>query len=49
MNASQRHLPREPREEEGIDRAQKFWQWFAVGMLIFCWLAEASMCGLRGF
>jgi hypothetical protein len=26
-----------------------FWVWFAVGVLMFCWIAEASMCALRGF
>ena len=24
-------------------------QWFAIGVLVFCWLAEASMCAERGF
>jgi hypothetical protein len=28
---------------------QRFWQWFALGVLAFCWIAEASMCALRGF
>jgi hypothetical protein len=28
---------------------QAFWQWFAVALLVFCWVAEASMCALRGF
>jgi hypothetical protein len=28
---------------------QHFWQWFAVGVLVFCWIAEASMCATRGF
>ena len=28
---------------------QRFWQWFAVGVLVFCWIAEASMCAMRGF
>jgi hypothetical protein len=26
-----------------------FWAWFALGVLMFCWLAEASMCAMRGF
>jgi len=28
---------------------QTFWHWFAVGVLVFCWVAEATMCALRGF
>jgi len=26
-----------------------FWVWFALGVLIFCWIAEATMCAERGF
>jgi hypothetical protein len=26
-----------------------FWHWFAVTVLVFCWIAEASMCADRGF
>jgi hypothetical protein len=26
-----------------------FWHWFALGVLLFCWIAEASMCAERGF
>ena len=25
-----------------------FWQWFALGVLILCWVAEASLCAARG-
>jgi len=28
---------------------QKFWQWFALAALLFCWIAEATMCAERGF
>ncbi|MBC8025179.1 MAG: hypothetical protein H7Y89_04255 [Steroidobacteraceae bacterium] len=35
----------EPRE----DSVQTLWHWFAVGLLLFCWIAEASMCAARGF
>jgi hypothetical protein len=28
---------------------QKFWLWFAIGALLFCWIAEATMCAERGF
>jgi hypothetical protein len=28
---------------------QTFWHWFALGVLVFCWIAEASMCAERGF
>lgn len=33
----------------GERREQRFWQWFAAGVLLFCWIAEASMCAARGF
>jgi len=26
-----------------------FWQWFALAVLLFCWIAEATMCADRGF
>jgi hypothetical protein len=38
-----RHV--EPEDEP----ASTFWHWFAVGVLLFCWIAEASMCADRGF
>ena len=25
-----------------------FWQWIALGVLILCWVAEASLCAARG-
>jgi hypothetical protein len=28
-------------------RAQ--WPWLAVAVLLFCWIAEASLCAARGF
>ncbi len=28
---------------------EAIWHWFAVGVLIFCWTAEATLCALRGF
>ena len=31
------------------ETAQKFWLWFALGVLLFCWIAEATMCAERGF
>jgi len=52
-------LPMQPREtrrtdaffDEGADdrRLQPFWHWFAVGVLLFCWIAEATLCAERGF
>lgn len=46
--------PRPPRGEEEHERddshgLQTFWQWFAVGVLLFCWIAEATLCAQRGF
>jgi hypothetical protein len=41
---------REARDRNHADtRVQKFWQWFAVAALLFCWIAEATMCAERGF
>jgi hypothetical protein len=46
---------RAPAREEARDaNAQEhsrstFWHWFAVAVLLFCWIAEASMCADRGF
>jgi hypothetical protein len=25
------------------------WSWLAVGVLLVCWIAEASLCAARGF
>jgi hypothetical protein len=46
-----RRAPQRPaRERADADtRVQKFWQWFAVAALLFCWIAEATMCAERGF
>jgi len=50
--------PREPHEPESRPDAggrsderslQTFWHWFAVGVLLFCWIAEATLCAERGF
>jgi len=38
-----------PQTQGEKDPYQTFWQWFAVGLLLFCWCAEASMCAQRGF
>jgi hypothetical protein len=29
--------------------AQKLGPWLAVGVLVVCWVAEASLCAARGF
>jgi hypothetical protein len=31
------------------DSTEKFWHWFALGVLLFCWTAEATLCAVRGF
>ena len=33
----------------GDDAGGTFWQWLAIGVLIGCWLAEATWCIDRGF
>ncbi len=30
--------------DEDEQSAESFWQWFALIVLLACWLAEASMC-----
>jgi hypothetical protein len=39
----------EATNEASEDPVQTLWHWFAVGLLLFCWIAEASMCADRGF
>lgn len=37
-------------QREDADTAgRRFWPWFAVAALLFCWIAEATMCAERGF
>ena len=53
MNESQ--ITREERRDAAPDSRQNedgqsiFWVWFALGVLMFCWMAEATMCAERGF
>jgi len=35
--------------EQGEDSFATFWQWFALAVLLFAWIAEATMCADRGF
>jgi hypothetical protein len=47
---SARHTPQlEAQDGPGEPGMQTFWQWFAVGVLLFCWIAEATLCAQRGF
>jgi hypothetical protein len=43
--------PRRPaRDRDDADTpVQKIWQWLAIAALLFCWIAEATMCADRGF
>ena len=38
-------------EEQAIDGEARtsFWHWFAIGVVVVCWIAEATMCAERGF
>ena len=45
MSRAPDHTENESRE----DSAASPWQWIAVGLLLLCWIAEASMCADRGF
>ncbi len=38
-----------PDRRESEDGQSIFWVWFALGVLMFCWVAEATMCAERGF
>jgi hypothetical protein len=40
---------RPARKSERASAEQMFWQWFAIGVLLFCWIAEATLCAQRGF
>jgi hypothetical protein len=31
------------------ERGSPLWHWLAIGILVICWIAEASMCAERGF
>ena len=39
--------PRKTAQEK--DSESTFWHWFALGALLFAWIAEATMCAERGF
>jgi hypothetical protein len=41
--------PPETREAQTDTSEHKFWQWFAIVVLLFCWIAEATLCAERGF
>jgi apolipoprotein N-acyltransferase len=41
--------PASPRRPDKDGSLQTFWHWFAVGVLLFCWIAEATLCAQRGF
>ncbi len=32
-----------------MNAVQKIYSWIAVGVLVVCWIAEASLCAARGF
>jgi hypothetical protein len=41
--------PVERPDPESEDSGGSFWQWLAIGVLIGCWLAEATWCMENGF
>jgi len=41
--------PSERESDEKDDSLAAFWQWFALAVLLFAWIAEATMCADRGF
>jgi len=36
-------------ESENDESTATFWHWFALAVLLFAWIAEATMCADRGF
>jgi hypothetical protein len=42
-------LREEPRHSAEEQPQSVFWQWFALAVLLFAWVAEATMCAERGF
>jgi len=43
-------VERRAEKPETEDRpVQTFWHWFALGVLFFCWIAEASLGAQSGF
>jgi hypothetical protein len=42
-------VPQTPQRSVPEDDGATFWQWLAIGVLIGCWLAEATWCIDRGF
>jgi hypothetical protein len=58
MSNNPEHRGSETREEprpsadesdDADDSFATFWQWFALAVLLFAWVAEATMCADRGF
>ena len=49
MSAVPGDVMREPPPDQDDNFPQSFWPWFALGVLLFCWIAEATMCDVRGF
>lgn len=46
MSAAPQELLRESDECERP--ASAFWQWFALGVLALCWIAEGTLCAACG-
>lgn len=36
-------------EPASADAGASWWQWLAIGILVGCWLAEATWCMENGF
>jgi hypothetical protein len=49
MSAVPRDVPTsEDLPAEAADSFSTFWHWFALVVLLVCWIAEATMCAERG-
>jgi hypothetical protein len=40
---------RSAKESAASDSGGTFWQWLAIGLLVGCWLAEATWCIEAGY
>jgi hypothetical protein len=36
-------------QSDADDSGGAWWQWLAIGLLVGCWLAEATWCMERGY
>ena len=49
--ASDRDLVRDKTAQTGAEKESRagIWQWLFIGVLLACWLAEATLCAASGY